>query len=662
MPESRNGRTRDIAGVLTLALLAVLFTPAHATAAATTTTRVSVTGDGTEANAANQGPVISSDGRFVAWTSGATNLVAGDTNGVADVFVKDRVTGAVSRASVASDGTEANASSQVTGISADGRYLVFQSFASNLVGGDTNNLRDVFVHDRQSGATARVSSDSNGTQANRESTDAAISADGRYVVFSSGATNLAVSDMPAGDSGQFGDVFVKDRQTGGLTRVSVATTPAGKVEGAGFSGGASISADGRYVAFASSASNLVSGDTDTQVDIYVHDRTDSSTVSISGTATSPSDFPNISDDGNVIAYQSGTNTVTNIFVHNRSTGTNTLASVSDQSAIGNGLSLGPVLDADGSRVTFISTATNLVIGDTNARPDVFRRDLETGKTERVSVAEDGSQADNNSGATDIDASGVHVVFQSSATNLVAGDTNGTSDIFVRGPALPTLPVVSVGEVRVHEGHAGTRGAVFTVGLSKASAKTVTVAYATADGTASQPGDYSARSGTLSFAPGVTSLPVKVPVIGDSSDEVDESFNVVLSGAEKAVIGGGTGQGTIIDDDPGTAKALAIGDVSVHEGDAGTRVAVFTVSLSSASAQSVTVNFATAAGSASKATDFVGKNGTLSFAPGATSATAKIVVVGDTAREGNEVFTVNLSGSSGPVITDATGVGTILDND
>src|SRR5206468_3642317 len=176
---------RRVLSSVTLVLLTALW---GRSAGAQTTERVSVASDGTtEGNDASLGSALSADGRFVAFDSAATDLVAGDTNGVSDVLVHDRQTGTTERVSVASDGTESNAASLGSGLSADGRLVAFQSAATNLVAGDTNGTTDVFVHDRQTDMTARVSVASDGTQANDDSSYPALSADGRLVAFQSAA-------------------------------------------------------------------------------------------------------------------------------------------------------------------------------------------------------------------------------------------------------------------------------------------------------------------------------------------------------------------------------------------------------------------------------------------------------------------------------------------
>ena len=228
------------------------------------TTQVSVAMGEWEANNYSKEPSISADGRYVAFDSGATNLVPGDTNRTSDVFVHDRLTGKTTRVSVATGGRQANGGSWEPSISADGRYVAFSSGADNLVPGDTNWTSDVFVHDRLTGKTTRVSVATGGRQADGPSNQPSISADGRYVAFSSGADHLV-----PGDPDRWDDIFVHDRLTGKTTRVSVAI---GGWEGNGDSERPSISADGRYVAFQSGADHLVPGDTNDHCDVFVHDR------------------------------------------------------------------------------------------------------------------------------------------------------------------------------------------------------------------------------------------------------------------------------------------------------------------------------------------------------------------------------------------------------
>jgi len=406
------------------------------TAGPDVTTRVSVTSDGSQGNDASVYPSISADGRYVAFDSYASNLVSGDTNGLRDIFVHDRQTGQTARVSVASDGTEAHGGSVYPSISADGRYVAFYSGASNLVSDDTNGWIDTFVHDRQTGQTARVSVASDGSQGNDASVNPSISADGRYVAFDSYASNLV-----SGDTNGHEDTFVHDRQTGQTARVSVASDGS---QGNDASVYPSISADGRYMAFNSDASNLVSGDTNGTYDIFVHDRQTGQTARVSvasdGSQGNNGSYsrPSISADGRYVAFDSDasnlvsgdTNGWIDIFVHDRQTGQTARVSVASDGSQGNHHSYMSSISADGRYVAFESWASNLVSGDTNGHEDTFVHDWQTGQMARVSVASDGGQGNDASVHPSISADGRYVAFDSWASNLVSGDTNGQADIFV----------------------------------------------------------------------------------------------------------------------------------------------------------------------------------------------------------------------------------------
>jgi RHS repeat-associated protein len=400
----------------------------------TATVRASASSNGTQADGWSYPPAVSADGRYVAFPSTATNLVPGDTNGQPDIFVYDRVLGQTTRVSVGPGGVQANGTSVFVSLSADGRYVAFTSYASNLVAGDTNGQPDVFVYDRQTGVTTRVSVGLAGAQANGASQYVSISADGRYVAFVSRASNLV-----AGDTNGTDDVFVYDRSTGVTTRVSVGP---GGAQSSGYCFEPSISADGRYVAFRTAAP-LVAGDTNGTDDIFVYDRSTGVMVRASvgpgGTqANSYSVSPSISADGRYVAFESyatnlvagDTNGLPDIFVYDRSTGVTARVSVGPGGAQSNGYSFDPSISGDGRYVAFRSSASTLVAGDTNGFIDVFVYDRSTGVTARVSVGLAGTQANDNSYETAISGDGRYVVFRSAASNLVAGDTNGALDVFV----------------------------------------------------------------------------------------------------------------------------------------------------------------------------------------------------------------------------------------
>lgn len=400
------------------------------------TERVSVASDGTQGNQGSSGPCISSDGRFVALSSSATNLVSGDTNGKRDVFVYDRRTGQVSRVSVSSAGSQGNGNSSSPSISSDGRYVAFESDATNLVSGDTNAVRDVFLRDTQTGQTSRVSVSTGGGQGNASSSLPAISGDGRYVAFESWASNLVTGDTNASV-----DVFVRDTQTGQTTRVSVASDG---TEADYDSLRAAISADGRYVAFASDAENLIPDDANYLTDVFVHDRQTGQTTLVSlatdGTRTNDVSWsPAISSDGRYVAFPSWAsnlvpgdgNDTQDVFIRDRQTSQTSIISVNNNGIQGDSTSLSPAISGDGRCVAFVSDATNLAPSDTNGCTDVFLRDRQTGQTSRISLSTTDAQGGDISGAPRITPDGRYVAFDSYAANLVPGDTNACCDIFVR---------------------------------------------------------------------------------------------------------------------------------------------------------------------------------------------------------------------------------------
>jgi Tol biopolymer transport system component len=391
---------------------------------------VSVAADGGAVDGNSQWPALSADGRFVAFSSYAGNIVAGDTNRDADVFVRDRLLGTTGRVSVATGGAQSLGPAGAyahPAISADGRYVAFDSGAADLVPMDTNQVQDLFVHDRATGTTERVNVATGGGEATGSpsvfftSFYLSVSADGRFVAFHNMATSLV-----AGDTNAAGDILVRDRETGITERVSVSS---GGEQANADSEEVAISADGRYVAFVSRASNLV--------------------------------------PGAVNGYES-------IYVHDRATGRTELASVGMGGAQGNSYSLRPAISADGRYVAFFSRASNLVPGDTDGSSNAFVRDRWTGVTSRldgiggeglvmaadgrhlafllfdfpgllalhdrltgtsmeVVVRPDGTPSSDFPENAAISADGRLVAFDSYANDLAPGPVNFYGDVFVRGP-------------------------------------------------------------------------------------------------------------------------------------------------------------------------------------------------------------------------------------
>jgi uncharacterized repeat protein (TIGR01451 family) len=380
-------------------------------------------------------PAISGDGRFVAFVSLADNLVPGDTNGFADTFVHDRLTNTTERVSVSSRERQGNADSGLIGvaaypaISADGRFVAFVSEADNLVSKDTNGTPDVFVRDRQLGTTERVSVTSAGLQADGSSHGPAISADGRFVAFESDAQNLVPggSPFPSGDQ-----VYVRDRQTGTTEIVSV--NAAGE-QGNSLSTQADISGDGRFVVFSSFADNLVPGtQSGLQVYLRDRGTGTTERIS-ENAAGEPGDgssvAPKVSLDGRFVAFETNTgnligdgNHESHILVKDRTTGAFERVSATSTGQPADLLSEHPDITPDGRFVAFMSLATNLVADDTNNRRDIFMRDRQTGTVVRVSVSTAGLEGNSESQWPSISDDGLVTAFQSNSDNLVPGANGG----------------------------------------------------------------------------------------------------------------------------------------------------------------------------------------------------------------------------------------------
>ena len=406
---------------------------------AVTTTRVSESTTNGQGNGVSDDSYLSADGRWVTYRSTASNLVTGDTNGVMDAFVHDRLTDTTVRASTSSAGAQGNAQSDDSAISADGRYVVFRSQASNFVTGDTNGTSwDIFRKDLQTGAIVRASTSSSGAQSNGASHDPVVSADGRYVAFRSAATNLVTGDT----NGQQ-DIFRKDVQTGTTIRVSIATSG---TQGNALSDDPQISDDGNRIAFHGDATNLVTGDTNGVRDAFVRDVSAGTLVraSVSSTGTQGNGASGevaISGDGTTVAWESDatnlvsgdTNAKRDVFTRVLASGTTARVSVTDGEAQATNSSEAPSLSRTGTSIAFESLANNLVSGDTNSRKDIFIRDTIAATTVRMSLDTAGVQGNDTSRNASIAAASATVAFESDSTNLIAADTNGSQDVFVRGP-------------------------------------------------------------------------------------------------------------------------------------------------------------------------------------------------------------------------------------
>ena len=466
---------------------------------------VSTTGSAS-ANAYSDNPSVSSDGRYTVFASDATNLISGDTNSVRDIFLFDNNTSTIRRINVSQQGVAATGASNTPVISAAGRYVAFSSEATNLVLNDTNGFSDIFVVDTQNGDISRESIATAGTQSNGASFRPSISSDGRYLVFESSASNLSASATTG-----VVQIYLRDRTLSTTTLVSF--NSAGTAGGNGGSLQAVISSDGTYVAFASDATDLVAGDTNSLRDVFLRNLAGSSTIRVSvgvagvQAAGGPSRQPSISSDGSYVAFASDatnligasdTNGVSDAFVYNRAAATTTRVSVDSSGTQGSdptsnavtGSKLGsfnPAISSTGRYVAFVSLDSDLAPGDTygqylgtgsgNSSLNTYIHDRDvnatgtfdvTISTKIASVSRFGYQtfaanASQSTAAADIypaisgdgrwiavpsDAEGSNGLVHG-ATNLTSPDANSARDVILidrRINALPgsaTLPTVSI---------------------------------------------------------------------------------------------------------------------------------------------------------------------------------------------------------------------------
>jgi Tol biopolymer transport system component len=428
-------------------LLALILAVTAAPLAAQTTVCVSVGLAGTPAQ--GQRPSISDDGRYVSFESNNAGIVANDTNGSTDIFLRDRVAGTTERVSLDSADAQISGISFSSAVSGDGRYVAFVCSAPNIVPGDNNAFTDVFVRDRVAGTTTLASVPQAGGIITSGGCDhPVLSADGRYVAFDSTASNLV-----AGDGG-FADIFVRDRVAGTTERIS---QTAGGTGGNADSIRPHISGDGRWVVFATSATNLVPSAANGLIQILRKDRQtgalDPVSVSSFGGAGDDNSFMSrISDDGRWVSFDSfasnlvsGTSGFDDVFLRDMLLGQTRLLSVTPAFAAAGFGGANPSLSGDGRRVAFESSSQDLAAPDVGSFSDVFTRDLGTNLTTLQSVSTAGVQGDSsstgdlpNNGGIALSRDGRWLAFDSLASNFAPGDAPSSHDVFLRGP-FPVAP-------------------------------------------------------------------------------------------------------------------------------------------------------------------------------------------------------------------------------
>ena len=422
-----------ISGILVAGLL--ISTKTSATVPGTNSA-IDVNTSGGIPNSYAGSPAISQNGRYVAFQSASTNLVSTTTNGQYQIYVRDRFSGTTTLASISSSGTVGNSYSTQPRISSDGKYVVFTSNSSNLVSGDTNAKTDAFIHNMATGNTDLISKNVSGTISNGYTETPDITFDGRYVVFSSYATNLVTS--PSVTSGNH--IYLKDLSNGTVKLLSQSST--GSVANAD-SWNPRISCEGRTVVFQSYANNLVSGDTNnpslSKSRIYVEDLLNGiDPVYITGTGNDNMVYPSVSCNGNYVGFSSDasnlvsgdTNSSQDTFIFDRNTSTIERISINSSSTQGNDSSYGlPGISNDGRYVVFSSDATNFASGDTNGVVDIFLRNREAGTTELLSRNSGGTISNGNNSGADLSSDGRYATYASYSNNLVSGFSNTNTSIF-----------------------------------------------------------------------------------------------------------------------------------------------------------------------------------------------------------------------------------------
>jgi Tol biopolymer transport system component len=403
-------------------------------------TRASVDSAGLEGTGASNVPEVSADGSLVVFESDAPNLVVGDIGGNRDVFLHNRTTGVTVRVSEKS-GVGGDADSGRPAISADGSTVVFESLAKNLVPGDFNSVHDIFSYNVATGLILRVSVDNNGVEGNGQSREPAVSDNGKFVAFHSEASNLHILDHNL-----FRDVFVRDM---GASVNHLASLGAGGTSGnnhSGYVAAVALSGNGQQVAFISNASDLVLGDTNGVADMFVTNLATSLvqrvTVTTAGVeANGTCRACDISGDGKLVVFDSvasnlvigDMNGAPDVFLRNMAAGTTERMSVDSNGIEANAYSVFPMISGDGTTVVFNSLATNLVAMDLNGFSDVFTRNVASGQVRRVSEDPGGLGGNGASSDACLNLDGTVTVFASSAKNLVLGDMNGVGDVFVASP-------------------------------------------------------------------------------------------------------------------------------------------------------------------------------------------------------------------------------------
>ncbi len=637
-------------------------------------------------------PVISDDGRFIAFTSGSTDLAAGATTG-GGIYVYDTKFGVYTL--IARDGVRPF-------ISANGRTVVFHRLVNNAWD------KDLYAYDLETHITNLVTPSHTGgasdgrsqlpqyenfyAQTNIDRSRKIISDDGRYVVFASLATNLVA--LPDTNNGF--DVFVRDLQTQKTTLITVnsaGTDTSRYIQGERLDTfDAAISGDGRLVAFTSRASDLVEGTPQGSYELFVRDL-QAGTIEVasvrmaSSTPKSSYSFnPSFSSDGRYLAFQSSANDLvpndnsreggadSDIFVRDLQTDTTTLVSINSASTnSGERSSENPQISANGRFVAFISNATNLDAGATSAGGDVFVRDLQAGVTRLLSVDSSGTAGAGGSFALSITASGEMVFFESFSGKLVTQGERFTaryayagyiSEFFAALTAPSRLRFESARYDVAEDGGSVT----VTVTRNGATNDAITADYTTLDGLARAGRDYTATSGSIAFAPGETTKTITIPIIDNSADQGDDAFFVYLNDFNYGPLPTVLNMTMVVIADNDVMPTLSLADSTFIEGYSGLKPLAITATLSAPSARPVSFTARIVnGGTATNGDDYVGRFSYISgtFEPGETTKSFTnngYDVISDDKFESDETIVLNVTDVTNAILGDGEGVVTIPNDD
>lgn len=617
------------------------------------------------ANDTSSGARMTPDGRYVVFHSRATDLSYALDHVQYDVYLRDTVLGTTTLVSRNINGGRGNGESSEPSVSDDGRYVAFVSYANDLVPNDSNNGKaDVFRRDMRTGVTQLVTVPANGVGgANDNTFSAVMSGDGNHVAFNSYASNLLANLANGGAR----IIIVRNMQTGVNTWQSAPYTPALITYPNAVTG---ISRDGRYIVFNSQSGNFVDVN-DGACASYSPDNvtfwpcgraywrdTLTGTTQIVNTDSdgvpaylSSSSAVSISADGRWVGFQSDAfdpyHTL-DVFVRDSRDGKTYIASIGPGAQFGNGPSYGGHVSPDGTHVAFTSEASNLVANDTNGKVDAFIRTIGGTSNVRMGVAADGGQANGDTAAFAISNGARYGALVSDATNLVIGDVNGVGDVFVSG------------NPGVASGDADLASLVPSIGALSPAFAPATTSYT-----------MSVTASSIRFTPVVHQPGSTVTVNGTvvASGKASQSFALSF-GANIVTIVVTTADGVTkktttvtVTRENASVPLLSIEDAATSEGNSGMKQLNFTVRLSAAAAANVGFNLATTNGTAVAGADYIALQlGSQIISAGTTSKTFAVSIKGDTMLESDETFFVDVSGVSGAAVGDARGQGTIANDE